>query len=136
MPAVLLADDDAVLREMYKMRLTREGYIVHEAIDGQDTIAKAESTHPDIILLDVMMPRMNGLDALKILKSGQSTKNIPVIILTALAQDLSQLGADDMRAEDYITKSETIPDQVVEKVKTVLEQHKKTAPPKDKGSTG
>lgn len=119
MPTVLIADDDPTLRDMYGMRLTREGYTVHPAIDGQDVIAKAESLHPDIILLDVMMPKMNGLDALKLLKSGTKTKNIPVLLMTALAQDFSQTSAAP-KAEGYLSKPDTLPDQMVDKVAQIL----------------
>jgi len=119
---VLIADDDAYLRDMYTMRLVREGFTVHQAIDGQEVIEQAEKLHPDIVLLDVMMPKMNGLDALKLLKSGEKTKDIPVIIMTALAQDLSQVNDAAQKAEGYISKPDVLPDQVVEQVKKVLEQ--------------
>jgi len=117
---ILLADDDMVLRDMYRMRLVREGYVVHEAVDGQDVLDKVKSAHPDLILLDIMMPKMNGLDVLKLLKSDKETQKIPVIILTALLQDLSQVNNSSGKADGYIIKSEVMPDQVVARVKQFL----------------
>lgn len=130
MATVLLADDDAVLRDMYKMRLIREGFVVNEATDGHEVIEQAEKNRPDIILLDIMMPKMNGLDALKLLRTGEATAKIPVIIMTALAQDVSHMGSSGVQADSYISKSEILPDQVVERVKTVLAQAGNAKPQK------
>lgn len=122
MAVVLLADDDAVLRDMYKMRLVREGFVVNEATNGREVVEMAEKIHPDIILLDIMMPKMNGLDALKVLRTGESTAHIPVIMMTALAQDVSRMGSSGIQADSYISKSEVLPDEVVARVKAVMQQ--------------
>lgn len=121
MAVILLADDDVVLRDMYSMRLARERHVVHYATNGQEVIEQAETVRPDIILLDIMMPKMNGLDALKILKTGETTKHIPVIIMTALANDTSQFNTE-IQANDYISKSELGPDEIVRRVSSLLTQ--------------
>src|SRR6185369_18051175 len=125
MSTVLLADDDQTLRDMYTMHLVSQGYTVHPAVDGQEAIAKAEQVHPDIILLDVMMPKMNGLDVLKLLKTSTKTKDIPVILMTALAQDFSQSNLS-VKAEGYFSKPDVLPDQVAQKIAQILGR---TAPP-------
>ncbi len=122
MAVVLIGDDDSNLRDMYAVRLVQAGFVVHQAVDGQDVIEQADKVQPDLILLDVMMPKMNGLDALKLLKSGEKTKNTPVIIMTALAQDLSQTHDESRKADAYISKADVLPDQVVEKVQQILGQ--------------
>ncbi|MEX2361712.1 MAG: response regulator, partial [Patescibacteria group bacterium] len=84
--SILLVDDDLTLREMYFERLKAEGFTVEMAKDGEEALAKAADIKPSIILLDIMMPKINGLDVLRKLKEGEVTKNIPVIVLTALIQ--------------------------------------------------
>lgn len=120
MSTVLLADDDKVLRDMYKMRLVSAGYIVHEASDGAMVVDTVKQVHPDVILLDIMMPKMNGLDVLKLLKSDKEVENIPVLIMTALTQDMSQTDAIAKKASGFISKSEIMPDQVVAEVTKIV----------------
>lgn len=120
MATILLADDDKVLRDMYRLRLVGAGYIVYEATDGAMVVDEARKTHPNLILLDVMMPKMNGLDVLKLLKSDKELQNIPVIIMTALSQDLSQTDTIMNDAAGFISKSETMPDQLVLKVSQLI----------------
>ncbi len=124
--SILLVDDDLTLREMYGERLKAEGFSVDMAKDGEEALAKATSSHPNVILLDVMMPKMNGLDVLKKLKEQEDTKNIPVIVLTALIQDREKMESITRGADDYIVKSETMPGDVIQKVHALLE--KKAAP--------
>src|SRR3989344_4209139 len=85
--SILLVDDDLTLREMYAERLKAEGFQVNSAKDGEEALQMASDNHPNIILLDIMMPKINGLDVLKKLKEQPDTKDIPVIVLTALIQD-------------------------------------------------
>jgi CheY-like chemotaxis protein len=120
MATILLADDDQVLRDMYRMRLVSAGYIVHEATDGVMVLEEVKKVLPNLILLDIMMPKMNGLDVLKMLKEDKETQNIPVIVMTALTQDLSQLDAITKKAVTVISKSETMPDQLVLAVNKIV----------------
>lgn len=120
--SVLLVDDELALREMYSERLKADGFTVETAKDGEEALAKARDLHPNIILLDIMMPKINGLDVLKQLKADESTKEIPVIVLTALIQDRDKMESITSGADAYIVKSETMPGDVVSKIKSILEK--------------
>lgn len=121
--SILLVDDDLTLREMYSERLKAEGFVVETAKDGEEAFSKATDLKPNIILLDIMMPKINGLDVLKKLREQEGTKDIPVIVLTALIQDREKMESITRGADDYIVKSETMPGDVIAKVKNVLEKH-------------
>ena len=125
--SILLADDDITLREMYSERLKAEGFTVETAQDGQEALEKATELLPNAILLDIMMPKMNGLDVLKKLKEQDETKHIPVIILTALIQDREKMESVTRGADDYIVKSEAMPGDVIAKVHGVLEKSSQEA---------
>jgi len=120
--SILLVDDDLTLREMYMERFKAEGFSVEMAKDGEEAIKMATENRPNIILLDIMMPKINGLDVLKKLKDLPETKDIPVIVLTALIQDRERQEAMDRGADDYIVKSETMPGEVIQKIHSVLER--------------
>lgn len=118
--SVLIVDDDPSLLEMYVERIRAEGAIVIEASDGEEAIKAAKDNHPAVILLDVMMPKLNGFEVLKNLKSDPETAEIPVIILTALADDQKRRAGLALGAADYVVKSETMPVDVVEKLRKII----------------
>lgn len=120
--SILLVDDDITLREMYAERLKAEGFLVNTAKDGEEALQMATENHPNIILLDIMMPKINGLDVLKKLKEQTETKNIPVIVLTALIQDRERMESVTRGADDYIVKSETMPGEVIAKVHALIDK--------------
>ena len=120
--SILIVDDDLTLREIYVERLKIEGFVVDSAKDGEEAIQKAKTNHPNIILLDIMMPKINGLDVLKMLKSDDETKDIPILLLTALIQDIDKTKGLSSGADDYIVKSETMPGEVIQKIKSALEK--------------
>jgi DNA-binding response OmpR family regulator len=122
--SVLLADDDLTLSEMYSERLKAEGFNVIVARDGQEALDKTKESHPNVILLDVMMPKFSGIEVLKKLKADPETKDIPILILTALVQDKQKMDSMASGADDYIVKSESMPGDVVAKVHAALENHK------------
>ncbi|HUD20643.1 MAG TPA: response regulator [Candidatus Saccharimonadales bacterium] len=126
--SILLADDDLTLREMYEERLKAEGFSVETARDGEEALQKATDLKPNLILLDIMMPKVNGLDVLKKLREQSDTANIPVIVLTALIQDREKLESVTRGADGYIVKSETMPGDVIAKVKEVIEKKSGTTP--------
>ncbi len=130
--SILLVDDDLTLREMYSERLKAEGFTVEMAKDGEEALSKAMDIKPSIILLDIMMPKINGLDVLKRLKQDSETKDIPVIVLTALIQDREKMESITSGADDYIVKSEMMPGEVIQKVKALL--NKKGDPEADKAA--
>lgn len=117
---ILLVDDDTTLLEMYKERLEMGAYEVTTASNGEEALAKAVETLPQVVLLDVMMPKINGFDVLNILKTTAETKNIPVIMLTALTQDTHRQKGLSNGAAAYIVKSETMPKDVIAKIEEVI----------------
>lgn len=117
---VLIVDDDQTLCDMYAERLQVEGFEVIVAHNGEEGAAKAVEYLPDVILLDLMMPKVNGFNTLEILKSTQETKDIPVLLLTALIQEENKQRGLQAGAEDYIIKSESMPGTVIDKIKEVV----------------
>lgn len=117
---ILLAEDDVVLMEMYTERLKAEGFNVVQAQDGEAALQQIRELHPQFLILDIMMPKMNGIDVLKEVKADETTKNIPVAIATALVQDMTEvkklLGPNDT----YLIKSEVMPGDIIEIVKKRL----------------
>lgn len=117
MPKVMLVDDDIILVSMYRKKFENEGYGVVVAVDGAEVLEIAKTEKPDIILLDLMMPKVNGIDALKQLKSDQSTKMIPVILLTNLStSDQDEDRGLKLGALNYLVKANYTPAEIVEKV--------------------
>lgn len=117
---VLLVDDDLTLREMYEERLKTEGFNIVQATNGEEALQKAREIKPNIVLLDIMMPKVNGFDVLKELKATDELKDIPVIVLTALIQDVDRVQGKKLGAADYIVKSETMPGEVIAKIKNAI----------------
>lgn len=117
---ILVVDDDLTLLEMYVERIKAEGAIVIEARDGEEALEKIRETKPNIIMLDVMMPKINGFDVLKQLKSDSETADIPVIILTALSDDQKRRQGLQLGAADFVVKAETLPIDVIEKIRNLL----------------
>ncbi|NTU69644.1 response regulator [bacterium] len=117
---ILIVEDDKSLREMYQLRLSINGYDVIEGKDGEEGLDLAIKEKPDLIMLDIMMPKMSGMDVLDIIKSTPETKDIPVILLTALNEDSVRSKGLVYGAEDYLVKSQTMPGKVVEKIEEVL----------------
>lgn len=117
---ILIVDDDLTLREMYEERLKYDGFVVIGASDGEEAIKKAQDELLDIILLDVMMPKMNGIDVMKKLREDEKTKNIPIIILTALIQEIDKIKGMMGEHDGYLIKSEQMPKEVIAKVHEIL----------------
>ena len=115
---ILIVEDEAPLREMYQMRLEMEGYKTVGAADGEEGMEKAISEKPDLILLDLLMPNVSGTEMYHLLKSNEKTKNIPVIILTALSSPRYKKEIPDPAG--YIIKSEATLEDVVDEVNRVL----------------
>jgi len=118
LPTILLAEDERILQELYYERFTAAGLHVLQAFDGMEALEMARA-HPEIklILLDVMLPKLSGYDVLVQLKHHRETRNIPVVIVSALADVDDQARGLQLGAADYITKGEMLPGAVIEKVK-------------------
>lgn len=125
---ILLAEDDVILAELYTDRLKQEGFTVVHANNGEDALKMVSEYTPALIILDIMMPKMNGLDVLKALKDNPQTKDIPVIIVTALVQEIEKINKMMNPADAYIVKSEVLPAEIIEQVKKRLEGGSEEAP--------
>lgn len=117
---VLVVDDDLTLLEMYVERIKAEGAIVVSAKDGEEACLQATENHPHVILLDIMMPKVNGFDVLKKLKGNSETSEIPVIVLSALSDPAKEKMAFDLGAADFMVKSEVLPIDVIEKIRKYI----------------
>ena len=117
---ILITEDDPLMSRMYQKIFTFEGYQVEMAADGQEGLDKARELKPTMILLDVMMPKLNGLQVLEKLKADPETKSIPVVMLTNLAGQQDAENALAKGAIKYIVKSEYEPKQVADIVKELL----------------
>ena len=102
---ILLAEDDRILRKAGEATLKKRGYAVIAAVDGEDALAKARAHKPDLILLDVIMPKMQGFEVLANLKNDAATRDIPVIMLSNLQDESDVRKATDGGALDYLVKS-------------------------------
>jgi CheY-like chemotaxis protein len=120
MTKILLVEDDNNLREIYESRLSAEGYAIVAAHDGEEALAIAVKEMPDLIITDVMMPKVSGFDMLDILRTTPETKNIRVIMMTALSQADDKARADQLGADRYLVKSQVTLEDVVRTVKEVL----------------
>jgi two-component system response regulator CpxR len=120
MAKLLIIEDDPLISRMYKRLFTLEGYEVEIANNGQEGLQKVKTTNPSIILLDVMMPTLNGLQTLEILKSDPETKMIPVIMLSNLTGEQDAEEAINKGAVKYIVKSAYEPEDIAKMIKEVL----------------
>ena len=118
---VLLVDDDLELTEMLSQYLRREGFEVQTAQDGQAGVSEAASRRHDIVVLDVMMPRLSGMEALRRIRSSSQ---VPVLMLTARGDNVDRIVGLDMGADDYVPKPCT-PGELVARIRAIL---RRTAP--------
>ncbi len=114
---ILLVEDDVTLAEVYKSRLELEGFEVAHVANGEIALASAMEFKPDLIVLDAMMPKINGFDVLDILRNTPETMNIRVIMLTALSQAKDKARAKSLGADDYLVKSQVVISDVVDRIK-------------------
>ena len=117
---ILLIEDDSFLLNMYATKFEIENFNVVVAEDGEKGLEAALTEDPDIILLDIMLPKMDGFDVLKQIKNDQTTTNIPVILLTNLSQKDDIDKGLSMGAIDFLIKAHFMPSEVVEKIKKIL----------------
>ena len=118
--SILYIEDDPEMIDLISLILTRQGYQVTGANGGRKGLELAQSSAPDLVLLDLMMPDMDGWDVYHQLKSSESTRNIPVIIITAKSQTIDQvLGIQIAKVDDYIIKPFR-PSELIESIKKIL----------------
>lgn len=116
---ILIADDDPLLRALLVHRLSADGYEILTAEDGSQALATIRDQHPDLIVLDALMPVMDGFEVLRRLKSGDVT-DAPVIMLTALKREQDIVGALQLGAADYLVKP-FIPDELGQRIRRLLQ---------------
>ena len=110
---VLIVDDEPDIVESIKFNLELEGIECLEAHDGEEALSKAKKEMPDLIILDIMLPKMNGYKVARLLSFDEAYKNIPIIMLTARAQEKDMLLGEETGAKEYITKPFSMDDLVV-----------------------
>ena len=118
-PVVLVADDDDDIRDLVAFRLDRAGYEVLRAGDGQQALDLAREHHPDLAVLDVMMPKLTGYDVTRELRADNATSRIPVILLTARVQEADVARGFEAGADDYVKKPFS-PQELKARVQAVL----------------
>jgi len=119
---ILIVDDETGLALLYKLRLETEGFEVTYCDNGETALQTAREFRPDLILLDLMMPRLSGFDAIDLFRSTLETGGAQIIILSALSQPEDIAKAKSMGADDYIVKSDASIDEVVTRIKAILGQ--------------
>lgn len=117
---ILLVEDDDSLASVYQTRLEAEGFNIRRVPNGEDALAAALEYKPDLILLDVMMPKVSGFDVLDILRNTPETVDVRVIMLTALSQDSDKERAQSLGVDDYLVKSQVVIADVVDRIKQHL----------------
>lgn len=117
---IILVEDDPFLRNLMLTKLQKEGFDVTEAFDGEDGLKKAGELKPSLILLDLILPGINGFEVLQQLKSSPATSGIPVIILSNLGSRTDVEKGLKLGAYDFMIKAHFTPEEIVEKVKNAL----------------
>lgn len=120
---ILLVEDDDALANVYITRLQTEGFDVRRVANGEDALATALSYKPDLVVLDVMMPKVSGFDVLDILRNTPETANLKIIMLTALSQESDKERATQLGADDYLVKSQVVIADVIERIRHHLGQN-------------
>ncbi len=117
---ILFVEDDDALAGVYLVRLQAEGFDVKRVANGEEALAAATEYRPDLVLLDVMMPKVSGFDVLDILRNTPETANLKVIMLTALSQEADRKRAEDLGVDDYLVKSQVVITDVIARIKQHL----------------
>lgn len=128
MGKILIVDDEINIRELVKFNLEKAGYKVTEAADGSSAVNFARTEKPDLIILDLMLPGMDGLEVCRVLKSQRETSGIPIIMLTAKNEEIDKIIGLELGADDYMTKPFSSR-ELVARVKAVLRRSQKDTTP-------
>lgn len=118
---VLVVDDEEYIQHILNFSFSAEGYQVITANDGEEAIEKAKSENPDVIVLDIMMPKMDGYEACRKLKTDPKTKHIPVILLTAKGREVDRKLGNEAGADDYMVKPFS-PGRLIERVEAMIKR--------------
>lgn len=118
---ILVVDDEIYIVHILDFSLGMEGYEVVTALDGEEALRKVQECKPDLVVLDIMMPKMDGYETCRTLKAGEDTKHIPVILLSAKGRNVDMQTGYDVGADDYITKPFS-PRKLVDRINAMLGQ--------------
>lgn len=118
---ILLVEDDDALANVYITRLKAEGFDVKRVTNGEDALVTVLAYRPDLVLLDVMMPKLNGFEVLDILRNTPEVGNVKIIMLTALSQEADRKRAEALGVDDYLVKSQVVIADVIDHIKQHLE---------------
>jgi len=121
-PYILIIEDDPYILKMYELKLGMEGYEVKTAVNGKIGVEKVGEKKPDLILLDILMPEMDGFEVLEHLKGYPDTKNLPVLVLSNLGQEDHINKVMSFGVQGFIVKSQYTPSQVVDAIKGVIKK--------------
>lgn len=132
--AILVVDDEKNIRELVKFNLESRGFKVIEAADGEEALNLVKTMAPDLIILDLKLPKIDGLEVCRILKGDPSTKKLPIIMLTALGDEIDKIVGLEMGADDYITKPFS-PRELVARVRAVMRRVGERDEPKELPAT-
>lgn len=121
---ILVVEDEEAIQELVRYNLSREGFMVQEAASGEEALERVHKQAPALILLDLMLPELDGLEVCKRLKSDERTQHIPIIMLTAKSEDADVVTGLELGADDYITKPFS-PRVLVARVRALLRRNKR-----------
>lgn len=124
MKKILIIEDDTFLREMIAGKLKKEGFSIIEAIDGEEGIRKTKEENPDLIILDLVLPTLDGFEVLSRIKQDKSSSGIPVVILSNLGQRNEIQHGLDLGAVDYMVKANFTPSEIIKKIVNVLSNNR------------
>ena len=119
---ILIIEDDKFLRELIVKKLVNEGFDVHEAVDGESGVKKIKELRPDLVLLDLILPGIDGFEVLSRIKEDPSMETIPVIILSNLGQKEDIERGLKLGARDFLVKAKFTPSEIIQKIKNALGQ--------------
>lgn len=114
---ILFVEDDDALAGVYLVRLQAEGFDVKRVSNGEEALAATVSFKPDLILLDIMMPKVSGFDVLDILRNSPEGSSVKIVVLTALSQENDKKRAEELGADDYLVKSQVVITDVITRIK-------------------
>lgn len=123
-PKILVVEDETFLVKIYSVKLKKEGYDVAIATDGEEAVRMAEEVKPDLILLDLILPKLNGFEALERIRATDANRNTPVLVLSNLGQEEDIKRAEALGADDYLVKANFSIQDIVSKIKETLEKRK------------
>ena len=126
-PRILVIEDERALIEVLEYNLKKEGYEVLTASDGQDGLRRAQAQLPDLVVLDLMLPVMEGLEVCRQLRASARTKDIPVLMLTARSEEVDEIVGFQMGADDYVTKPFKVK-PLMQRIKALLRRQQGTEP--------